>query len=519
MKIITPILLALLLVLSSCASLENALSTAIKNSGTSIADQIAEDITSGTDAVPSDAAAEKAADKALVIEADAEPELKTPTKEEIIAAVENLDLDGLNALLENVDDVKTIIGKDVPILVLAEEAAGVNGIENPVTALLVEKGAYILQRDDKGRDIEKVIQEFEVAATPRHEYILGIIGDKKKRYWDALKNDSLDGIKELLEYLPVDANLLLDAAHQKAEAIAGFALAEGVSVDSRNSKGATVLHLACDSYTHKRYDERTSLIRTVLEAGADTAAVDSKNKTPLLYVIEASQNVSGSMTDIVKLLLEHGADPNDADSRGKTVLTTSVERQKYDTALVLLEYGADPVIPEHAVLNMKPDTVKSFVEAGVDAEAFTRAIIIQDHAAQSELVHYLIDQGAPAAAFDLVQVRDNIPLLEYLVEQGADINSSKILSSYAMKYAGPEVLEFLAAHGADMNKRFYNDQTALHYAVKSKNLDAVRFFIEHGTEINALDTKGKTALDYCKTKDEELYRYMIDSGAKTAEEL
>ena len=523
MKIVLSVLMAIILSLSSCTSLERVLNTAIDEDAVTIAEKITEDVTFG-DVTKEAGAAETESDTAAAGPETAEPEVTEPetilpTREEVIAAVESSDLDGLTEMLEGVEDVNAIIGDDVPILVMAEEAAGINGYENPVTRLLVEKGAYILQRDERGRDFEKVIQEFELAATPRHEFILNTVGDKKKRYWAALRSDSVDEVKALLEYLPVDSNLLLDAAHQKSEEIVKWALSEGVSVNSKNSKDATVLHLACDGYTHKSFEERTALVGLVLDAGADATALDYKNRTPLLYVMEASKNTKGSMKDIIELLLEHGADPDDADSSGNTILKTAVIKNQTDTVLLLLEKGASPELPDSAVLNMKPDMIRTFVGYGADPSLFTSAINIADAGEQSELVHFLIDAGASAEKFELIRVRDNIPLLEYLVENGADINSGNLLNSYAVHFAGVEVLEYLVEHGADLNKKFYNDRTVLHSSVMNKNLEAARFFVEHGTKINEVDKKNKTALDYCKKTDSELYAYLVEAGAKSGSEL
>ena len=439
--------------------------------------------------------------------------------EEVIAAVESCDLERLSELLEDVDNINTIIGDDVPILVMAEEAAGINGYENPVTALLVEKGAYILQRDERGRDFEKVIQDFEVAATPRHMYIIDTIGDKKKRYWQAVRDDSVDGIKELLEYLPIDNNLLLDAAHQKSAEIVSWALSNGVSVHAANSKGATVLHMACDKYTHKSFEERTGLIRTVLEAGADPLAVDSKGATPLIYLMDAAQMTSGNMTEAVSLLLSCGADPNVSDSSGRSALQLALERNQQDSIRVLLDYGAKPELPSGIISGLKPEMVTGFISHGGKPAAFFPAIAAYDNDVQAKLVYYMIFAGASAADLDLVCVANNTPLIKYLVERGADINGSDIMKSFALNYPGPDILEYLLGHGADVNKKFYLEQNALHLAARKNNLDSARFFVEQGVDINATDSRNRTPLDYCQAKDGELYNYLVESGAKKAAEL
>lgn len=519
MKNVLLFMSAVLLAFSSCSSLDKVLKTTIEKSEITYAESVTEEISSDESAdtvANTEIATEEPASESAAAE---EPENDLPSKEEVIAAVTSSDYDKLSALLENVDDVKTIIGKDVPILVMAEEANGVNGIENPITTLLAEKGAYILQRDENGRDMEKVILDFEVAATPRHENVLNLIGDKKQRYWNAIKSDSVDGIRELLEYLPVDSNLLFDAAHQKSTEIVAWALSEGVPVDGRNKDGKTALHFACDSYTHKTFEERAELVRVLLDAGADATAADNKNKTPLVYVMDSAQNTNGSMKEIVGLLIDHGADPEEKASGGITILNLAVQKNQTDTASLLLEKGARPEVSSNTILNMKPDMVRLFVEHGSDPALFTKAINIQDNDEQSKLVHYLVDSGVPAGAFELVNIRKNQPLLEYLVGNGADINQGTVLNACVLDNKDMDIIRYLVDHGADLNRKYYNDLTVLHNSVKKKNIDAARLFIEHGAEINPLDKTGKTPLDYCKDKDSELYKYLVEAGAKTAAEL
>lgn len=278
MKIVLTLTLAAVLMFS-CTSIKYGITDAI---GKEVVKTISEPVLATavsvgeTDSESEPETAGNQASKPAIIE-----EVNEPTKEEVLEAVQNSDLEALKKMLADTADVKTIIGNDIPILVIAEESMGVAGMPNPVTEYLVEKKAYILQRDEKGRDIERIIQDFEVAATPRHDYVLSIIGDKKQQYWNAINTDSVDGIKQLLDYMPVDSNLLIDAARYKAPRVLQWTVSEGVDVNITDSKGQSVLHLACDNYRLKNYEDKFIMAKALIEAGADINALDKSAKTPL----------------------------------------------------------------------------------------------------------------------------------------------------------------------------------------------------------------------------------------------
>ena len=87
-------------------------------------------------------------------------------------------------------------------------------------------------------------------------------------------------------------------------------------------------------------------ITRLIQEGADVNAVDSRGKTPLIYVAEYSK-----IPDVLRALIENGADINAVDESGKTPLMHAADRHcdgdihsNPDALLVLIENGADVAI-------------------------------------------------------------------------------------------------------------------------------------------------------------------------------
>ncbi|WP_281864254.1 M48 family metallopeptidase [Planomicrobium okeanokoites] len=78
-------------------------------------------------------------------------------------------------------------------------------------------------------------------------------------------------------------------------------------------------------------------IDNALDAGDDILARDSEGSDALMYAVYSSQ------ADTVAYLLEAGADANTADDYA-TALTNAIMYEDTQTAMILMEYGADPYL-------------------------------------------------------------------------------------------------------------------------------------------------------------------------------
>ena len=105
---------------------------------------------------------------------------------------------------------------------------------------------------------------------------------------------------------------------------------EAHHLSDRGSHEDTLLHGAADEGSEK-------MVRRLLAAGADVAARDFFDRTPLVIVAAAE----GGSVEVVRMLLGAGADPAAKDSRKMTALHWAALLDRDAVAQVLLNAGAD----------------------------------------------------------------------------------------------------------------------------------------------------------------------------------
>jgi len=486
-----------------------------------LAGNVAEDVVSAVASDISEAPAEPAE---TTPPADPpKPAKIVPSEEQIVDAVKAYDLELLIELLAEVDDVKTIVGADVLLLHMAEDAMGLTGEKNEMLALLVEKKAYLLQRDENGKSFDRFVMKMEMGGTERHEYIIEVLGDKFQKRIEALRADNLEEIITMKDYMPVDSYLLKSAVEEKAGKIAAWVIEQGVSADLIDSKkGEGLLHLACNGKPYDyAFDKRIELVNDLIAAGAEVNLKDKNGDTPIGILFNAiSTGKLGTPDLLLKVLLAAGADVNTITSKNRSLLQIAAEAKLDETVSLLIDDGA--VIDEGtlASMNLSPEAMTLFMDKGAEPINFVDNIqgIIEPEA-QHEFVAVLMGNGADASDFDLRLVRNNFRTLMYLVESGADLRSSDVLMSCIADYKGMATIEYLVENGADLAKKYYRDMTALHFAVKYKRNEAVVYLIENGASLNPVDSTGKTPLDYCGSRNKTLNATLVDAGAKKASEL
>ncbi|MDC7227650.1 MAG: ankyrin repeat domain-containing protein [Spirochaetales bacterium] len=446
-----------------------------------------------------------------------------PTEQEIIDAVKSYDLEGLKELLAEIEDVRTIVGDNVLLCHMAEEAMGMIGQKNELLSLLVEKKAYIMQVDSEGKKMTRYADEMEMYGSPRMDYMNEIIGDKFMRRIKALRADDLDTIISMTDYFPIDDYLLQSAVDEKAFSVAEWVIEQGVSVDGVVPKsGDSLLHLACNGRPiNTLFDDRIDFVKTLLDAGVEVNMKNKKGDTPIgILFLAEDAGKHGSRNSLAKVLLDAGADVNTVTSRNRTLLYHAVLKRNDSLIKLLLDSGS--VIDNKSIedLNLSLNVIKMFMDRDVLPEKFAKNVIsFSDKTEQLDFIKMLIDSGVSPSAFNLPDVTRNFAALKFLVESGADINSGKIVQSCVADFRDTEVLGYLVENGADLNKKFHNDMTALHYAVRYKKNDIVEFLIANNVDVNAVDSTGKTPLDYCKERNEVLMDILTEAGAKVAEEL
>ena len=157
-----------------------------------------------------------------------------------------------------------------------------------------------------------------------------------------------------------------------------------------------------------------SIMRQLIEAGADVNAPDFESKTPLHHVLTSP--LPKPYEDAVRLLFERGADPNVIDRTGWTPLHHAVENKQESAMLQLLEHSANPCIrngegrtPLHiAAIAFDVGAVALLMSYGG-----SDCIHTDDYTDSSPIEYMLIWQNLPDAQKILCYLTKENPFREY----------------------------------------------------------------------------------------------------------
>jgi ankyrin repeat protein len=123
---------------------------------------------------------------------------------------------------------------------------------------------------------------------------------------------------------------LMKAVRQDDAARVRALIAQGVDVNELDSNGDPPLVMAA-------YKGHTEIVRLLLEAGADVAAVD-----PDMHATALHAAAYAGRTDAARLLIAHGIDIDRQGPRnGYTALHDAIWQNNVDTAEVLIEAGVN----------------------------------------------------------------------------------------------------------------------------------------------------------------------------------
>ena len=138
------------------------------------------------------------------------------------------------------------------------------------------------------------------------------------------------------------------------------------------------------------------------------------------------------------------------------------------------------------------------------------------------LVKLLIKNGADLSVedslaytpIDLAILSGRTQAAEVLRKAGAGFDASRLLLAAAKRDTEDrDVVRFLKSHGADMEARSSNGDTALLIAAKRANNRLLHHLAEQGSDINAQDAEGQTALDIATRKGSmELVGFLQRNG-------
>jgi ankyrin repeat protein len=113
-------------------------------------------------------------------------------------------------------------------------------------------------------------------------------------------------------------------------------IAQGVNIDEPDGNGDSPLIMAA-------YAGHTDIVRLLLEAGADVAAVDPGMKATALHAAAYA-----GRTEAARLLIQHGIDVDkQGPYNGYTALHDAIWQNNVETAQVIIDAGAGLSLRNH----------------------------------------------------------------------------------------------------------------------------------------------------------------------------
>lgn len=347
-----------------------------------------------------------------------------------------------------------------------------------------------------------------------------------------------------------DSPLWLATRNDSVE-IAELLLAKGADKNYKNASGVPLVFFASSEGSEKclklfldlkldpnaQSDGRPPIVQAgdrrhvesimlLAEYGADVNAMDVHGCSAM------TESVWHGDVPVVTALLNLGVDPNGRKGDGTTYLGLAVANSQTDVAALLVEHGADPLLPEtagwlngfspwgDAIHNSKDAIVEKFLNRGVPPDSPTpRNPALVDAAADHEdsqaaaIVKQLLEAGAHPDAWSTIWNRSalhtaaedgRLETVRLLLSHGANSrrgNSDETPISAAVVHGHPRVVGLLLNTGISPNTRDPKGRPLLTLAVENGNADTINILLKRGANPMAIrKSDGKNALDLAREK-------------------
>jgi len=452
-------------------------------------------------------------------------------EEKIIKTITAGDLTGLKIILDPIDDVKTVVGKDVLLLHLAakssDAAPGIQGL----IEYLVTKKAYLCQVDPEKKEgfggFQRILMKKEMVG-PGFEYIDNLkLGEKFKLYYDSIKEDSVEKLKQFLFFAPATPNMLFNAAKQNSIKIVKFLVEEiKIDINSLDKKGQNALFIVASSYTPQQrkttpvitWARRVELAKYLIEnkIKIDVKATNLK-RTPLAQLLEkriTNQNV-GSKEPFAKLLIQNGASLTATDKNGYSILYFAVDYP--EIVKTAISKGAD--INDKKVISrlFEEEDVTFFINKGAShIDLFYKLSSIKDEIKKFNYLKLLLKNGLKVKELTRFSAfGNNLEALKLLETLGADIVASNVILS-AITNGNLEIVKYIVENKEfNIEKEYYNSKfTIIRRAVEKDKKEIIKYLASKGANLNAIWSRtGQTPYDYANGK--ELKELLKSLGAKS----
>lgn len=291
-----------------------------------------------------------------------------------------------------------------------------------------------------------------------------------------------DTLRRCFRHSPLprtDSVLLIATQHGNLAAVQRL-LAAGAQVNAANSSLQTALTVAFD-------EGRLDIMLTLLAHGADpnvTLPNSQDAPVPLLiaaFQFEAHPSSETAIPTLVKSLLDHGADVHAVDSDGMSALMEALERNHAECVEWLVRRGADlnrfsrwQGTPLSLAANYEGDAtnLETLLRGGADVSpARNRGWNILCWAAEE----------------------DRVSIANEVLQRGLSVNSrdrqGRTPLMYAAANGADRAAALLLAKGAAVDARDNLGWTALMFAAQNNNLRMVEALLQHGADRSLRDAE------------------------------
>ncbi|TPX18342.1 uncharacterized protein E0L32_011753 [Thyridium curvatum] len=288
--------------------------------------------------------------------------------------------------------------------------------------------------------------------------------------------------------------------------------------------GGTALHILASADNRWQVDA----IEFLLEHGASVDVKDAKGETPLHVASQGTKYSGNKMVKgiwrpkAVRVLLSHGADPSSLDAKGLSPLHKASKAP--EVMRLLLNTGADAAMGARsplfqAIYDQNLAALEILLDHGVSVDSV-------DEKKQSSRVNYQLRE--PRKVYALLcaayaeqintRVASSIPLFRALVVRGADLyaplNDKETMIQFLFTWPTHEVLDALLTEPCvsriDFDHRDQCGRTVLHAACDwCQTLPGYRHehwlpkvpgpalrILDHGADATLVDNEGKTPLHH-----------------------
>ncbi|KAI0887053.1 ankyrin [Annulohypoxylon maeteangense] len=228
------------------------------------------------------------------------------------------------------------------------------------------------------------------------------------------------------------------------------------------------------------------------------------------------QAIESNDTQSLGLLLLAGFDPNVRNKYGLPPLYQAIIYQQKEAVRLLLNHGAkqDDYVPPEA-RDKFDENIRFYkrLVALLDTGG-TPLVVAARVVRDAEITRILLEGGADP---NFIFPSNNGVMLgglgdeEYLqcakaiIEHGADPHGGHgVLDPFywANACTNLELIEFMLAHGADVNHRYRKESpTVLFFNTRWEQEDIVESLLRHGADINVKNNSGETVLDIARSQE------------------